>query len=194
MPTSPESDAIAQEAALLGRIGRGDREAFRQLYGRYSTALFSLALRFVGNSSEAEELLQDAFVKIWRHAARYDSAKSRPFTWAVTILRRTCVDHLRKRGRQGPAAAEADRLALPEDLPARDDVRDSAESHEAADRVHLALADFPPAQRTALELALYSELTHAEIALRLAQPVGTIKTWIRRGLAGLRASLSELLP
>ena len=95
----PENDP-AEEARLLAATAAGDRDAFRRLYARYSAPLFSLALRFVHDTGTAEEALQDTFVKLWRHAGEYDSRKSQPFTWAVTILRRTCLDHLRKRGRR----------------------------------------------------------------------------------------------
>ena len=99
MPTQPENDDAIEEAHLLARTGAGDREAFRQLHARYGAPLFSLAVRMVGNFGEAEELTQDAFMKVWRSAASYDPRKSRPFTWAVTVVRRTCIDHLRKRRR-----------------------------------------------------------------------------------------------
>ena len=100
MPHEPENAAAIEEGGLLALTGQGDREAFRLLYARYSAPLFSLAVRIVGNTGEAEELMQDAFVKIWKNAASFDSRKSRPFTWAVTIMRRTCIDHLRKRRRK----------------------------------------------------------------------------------------------
>lgn len=188
---SPESEV---EIRLLAAVAAGDREAFRQLYARYSAALFSLAIRLVGDPGAAEEALQDAFVKIWRHAAGYDARKSRPFTWAVTILRRTCIDQLRKH-RRHPGA-----LPLPEDdtAPAEfftpEAARRTTEGHEAADLLRATLATISPPQRTALELALFSTLTHAEIAARLAQPAGTVKSWIRRGLLELRATLNEPAP
>ncbi|HEX2860942.1 MAG TPA: sigma factor, partial [Lacunisphaera sp.] len=87
---SSEIDPV-EEARLLAAIAGGDRPAFRDLYGRYSPALLALAVRLVGDTGTAEEILQDTFVKIWRHAGSFDARKSRPFTWAVTILRRTCI-------------------------------------------------------------------------------------------------------
>ncbi len=191
--SSPENEAL-EEIRLLAAVAAGDRQAFRQLYARYSAALFSLALRLVGDTGAAEETLQDAFVKIWRHAADYDARKSRPFTWAVTILRRTCIDHLRKH-RRFP-----DPLPLPEDdtapteLFTRETTRQTTEVREATDLLRATLAAVSPPQRTALELALFSALTHAEIAARLSQPAGTVKTWIRRGLLELRATLNESAP
>jgi RNA polymerase sigma-70 factor, ECF subfamily len=191
VPTPPENEAILEESRLLSRAGAGDREAFRLLYARYSAPLFSLAIRLVGNIGEAEELLQDAFMKIWRNAASYDPRKSRPFTWAVTVTRRTCIDHLRKRQRipaTTPLLAD-DEATI--DYSASDTVRHSAEAGEDTERVRGALAGAPPNQRRALELALFSGMTHTEIAQRLEQPVGTVKSWIRRGLLDLRSTLTE---
>ncbi len=194
MPPEAENTAAIEEACLLAQAGAGDRDAFRQVYARYSTPLFSLAVRLVGDLGEAEELLQDAFLKIWKNAASYDPARSRPFTWSVTIMRRTCIDHLRKRRHfiktvpygEGPGefpAPSADRGA-----------RRSAEASEDRGRVQVALERIPPTQRDALELALFSELTHTEIARRLEQPVGTVKSWIRRGMLELRTRLVEQIP
>ena len=192
MPSS-ESE-VREEIALLAAIGGGGREAFRELYGRYSAPLFSLALRLVGDTGAAEEVLQDAFMKIWRGAASYDPQKSRPFTWAVTILRRTAIDHLRKHQRTPPALPlPADDFA-PAELALGENARRTAETHETSARVRSVLATLATPQRDALELALFSTFTHAEIAARLAQPLGSVKTWIRRGLADLRQTLTSSAP
>jgi RNA polymerase sigma-70 factor (ECF subfamily) len=190
VPIPPDNEAIIEEACLLAQAGVGDRDAFRKLYARYSAPLLSLAVRLVGNNGEAEELLQDTFMKIWRSAASYDPRKSRPFTWAVTITRRTCIDHLRKRSRlpQTTPLPEDDDTA---DVSKGDAVRRSAEAREDSERLRGALAESPPLQRRALELALFSEMTHVEIAKLLEQPVGTVKSWIRRGLLDLRTTLAN---
>lgn len=191
MSPPTESPAFIEEAGLLAQAGAGDRAAFRQLYARYSAPLFSLAVRLTGDAGEAEEALQDAFVKIWRNAATFDSRKSRPFTWAVTILRRTCIDLLRQRRRRPAtlALAAAGDDAAP-DHAAGANVRQAAEAREDSARLRGALAEIPPPRRHALELALFSGLTHAEIARHVAQPVGTVKSWIRRGLLDLRTTLN----
>jgi RNA polymerase sigma-70 factor (ECF subfamily) len=167
MPPQPETDACIEEACLLARTGADDRDAFRLLYARYSASLFSLAVRIVGDTGEAEEMLQDAFVK-------------------------TCIDHLRRRV-TAPMLLSADN-ALAADPPSGETARQQAEAGDDSARVLAALAQIPPAQRRALELALFSELTHAEIAERLGQPVGTVKSWIRRGLLELRSTLSHSIP
>jgi len=194
IPPGPNDSAIAEEIALLAQAGAGDRDAFRRVYARYSGPLFALAVRLVGDPGDAEELLQDAFVKIWRNAAAYDARKSRPFTWVVTILRRTCIDHLRKRRRAPVTTPMPDGAGAPPDVAGADAVRLAVDNDDEADRLRGALAEIPPGQRSALELALFSDLTHAEIARRLEQPPGTVKSWIRRGLLGLRATLNNSAP
>lgn len=188
-----ENEAISEESYLLAQVAQGDRDAFRLVYARYSGPLFSLAIRFLGDAGEAEEAMQDTFVKLWRNAAAFEPAKARPFTWAVTIMRRTCIDRLRKRQRTVVTTplAEAGAEAGP---PGRDQVRRAAEAAEDAARVQQALAGFGGPQRRALELVLFHDLSHAEIAARLNQPVGSVKSWIRRGLLGLRATLTDPVP
>jgi RNA polymerase sigma-70 factor, ECF subfamily len=187
----PDNNAVAEEIRLLAQASAGDREAFRELYSRYSKPLYSLAVRFLGDPSEAEEQLQDAFVKIWQHAASFDSRKSRPFTWAVTITRRTCIDRLRKRQRQVPTTPFDTGTEARASGPLAQGAADVAEAREDSERLLDALSAIPKNQRNALELALFSEMTHFEIARRMDQPVGTVKSWIRRGLLGLRANLTD---
>lgn len=187
--TEPESDAAMAERCLLAQIAVGDRTAFRELYARYSAPLFTLAIRMMNDPGDAEEAVQDAFVKIWRHAPTYDARKARPFTWAVMILRRTCIDRLRRRTGWSPIHFEAEEtLTVRADTPSPSQ---QAITREDTTRVRAALETLPVPQRSALDLALFSGLTQAEIAGRLAQPIGTIKTWIRRGLLDLRAALKQ---
>jgi len=171
---------------LLAAIGRGDRNALRELYSRYSPVLFPLALRLLQDEGAAEEALQDSFVKIWRHAGAFDLRKARPFTWAVTILRRTCVDQLRRRGRNPATVPLAEATAPGGEFVADESTRLAAEAQDDAAQIRAAFAALPAPQRAVLELALFSSLTHPQIARRLAQPLGTVKTWIRRGLLALR--------
>lgn len=187
--SSPE--AVRVETQLLAAIAGGDRAALRELYQRYGRPLFALAQRFVGDAGAAEEIVQDTLVKIWRQAGRYDGLKSRPFTWAVTILRRTAIDHQRRRGHPPVITALEPEQAADDTALDSATGRQAAETHENAERLQAALAKLPPPQRTAVELALFSTLTHAEIAARLGHPLGSIKTWIRRGLLDLRATLKE---
>lgn len=169
--------------------GTGDRDAFRECYARWHAPLFSLAIQLVGDVGLAEEVLQDTFVKIWRHASAYDERKSRPFTWAVTILRRTCIDHLRKNQRVPPILALTDDRVGTTGWLTQETTHDTIERQEATEQLRAALGKVSLPQRAALELALFSALTQAEIASRLTQPLGTIKTWIRRGLIELGATM-----
>jgi len=189
MPSTAHHEETIEEIYLLAQAGVGDSKAFEELYTRYSTPLYSLGLRMLNNSSEAEEALQDTFVKIWNNAANYDARKSRPFTWSVTIMRRTCIDRMRKLSRELDLTifeAEEDRdWSLPET------VRQSAENHEIRENAEKIMKDFSPNQRKALELALFSGMTHSEIAKSMEQPLGTVKSWLRRGLFQFRTTLKK---
>ncbi|MDA0349101.1 MAG: sigma-70 family RNA polymerase sigma factor [Verrucomicrobia bacterium] len=189
MTLTIQHEAALEEACLLAQIGVGDSHAFRRLYDRYSTPLFSLGLRMLKNPSEAEEALQDTFVKIWKNAAYYDARKSRPFTWAVTIMRRTCIDRIRKLNREPEVTTfepEQD-----QEWATAETVRESVALNETRNQVEEALKNVPAKQKKALELALFSGMTHSEIANSLEQPLGTVKSWLKRGLFQLRNSLTE---
>ena len=184
-----QHEAALEEACLLAQIGVGDSSAFRKLYDRYSTPLFSLGLRMLKNPSEAEEALQDTFVKVWKNAAYYDARKSRPFTWAVTIMRRTCIDRIRKLNREPEVTTfepEQDQEWATEET-----VRETVALNETRNQVQEALKNVPAKQKKALELALFSGMTHSEIANSLEQPLGTVKSWLKRGLFQLRNTLTE---
>lgn len=180
----------AEDARLIARIAAGDRAAFQELYARYSKPLFSIAVRMLRDPGAAEEALQDAFLKLWHHAGSFDPDKSRPFTWAVTLTRRTCIDHLRKT-RRLPVAESLSESDTDPDLPAAESTRSSAERNDDTARLRDALATLPEPQRCALDLALFSGLTHPQIAETLRQPLGTVKTWIRRGLLQLRDTFNS---
>jgi len=177
-----------KEARLLIQAGGGDRQALRALYDRYADPLFSLAVRMLGDHQEAEEALQDTFIKIWQHAKNYDPAKSRPFTWVVTIMRRRCIDTLRQRQRKPTVEAIAPENTWVDRGAA---VAVCVEAADAVEAVNTALSNSPEGQKRALEMALFSGMTHLEIAQTLKQPLGTVKSWLQRGLRQLRNTLSE---
>ena len=193
MSQSHDDAAVIEEAALIARVSAGDREAFRELYNRYHRPLFSLCVRMLNDIGAAEEALQDVFLKMWRNAARFDSQKSRPFTWATTLTRRTCIDRLRAQN-AAPTISDTAGILETVEFATPDPTRSAAEHQDDAARVHDALLAMPESQRAALELALFSGLTHPEIAEQIHQPVGTVKTWIRRGLLQLRTFLSHTAP
>lgn len=174
------------EIELLKRIAQGDRQSFEQFYDRFSRVLFTVAYRLLGNQEAAEDVLQEVFVQIWDKAPRYDPSRGKPLTWAITLTRYRAIDLLRSLRRRGQLYDDAKQEAQAEE---QFDDRSSFLAVAAGERhafVREAIEKLPPDQREAIELAFFSSLTHAEIAERLNQPLGTIKARIRRGLIRLR--------
>jgi RNA polymerase sigma-70 factor (ECF subfamily) len=170
------TSSSARAEALLLAAGRGDRDAFRDLYLLTAPRMTSIALRLARRQDIAADALQDAYVKIWRAAARFDADRGSALGWMATILRRAVLDRL---------PAERPHLDLTEiqiAVPA-------AEPGEA--RLRLCLDQLPKRHRDAVILAFYDGLTHAELAERLAVPLGTAKSWVRRGIGALRTCLEE---
>ena len=173
----------ASIAYLIRQVAKQDREAFSRLYDQSSSRIFSLALRMLKVRSDAEDLLQEVFVQIWRQASNYSEDRGSPEAWIINIARSRAIDKLRSIRRR-------DETFTLTDNPAGAESTESAESFAAASEVQLtinsALADLPAAQRKVLELAYFDGLTQTEIAERLAEPLGTVKTRMRSGLQRLR--------
>jgi RNA polymerase sigma-70 factor (ECF subfamily) len=188
-PESAESQAEDREC--LRRLGAGDLDAAAPLYDRHARAIYSLVLRIVDDEAEAEDVVQDVFTQAWRQAARYDAARGAVGAWLLMIARTRAIDRLRaRRARSGPQPIEDERVI--EQMPAgATDVSDQLVGAEQARRVQRALGDLPLLQRLAIELAYYEGLTQREIAERLEEPLGTVKTRIRLGLLKLRETLAE---
>lgn len=176
---------------LIQRVAQGDQEAFSALYDRLSKPLFSLALEMLGDAAEAEDALQEICLQIWRRAATYDPTRSSVFSWAVMMTRSKSIDRLRSRGRrQRVVAGSTDEFEdLPDAASEADTAADTTAKHDDAGRVRSALRTLPGEQRQAIELAFFSDMTHAEIAERNGEPLGTVKARIRRGLLRLREGL-----
>lgn len=177
-------------------MARGDDRAATVLYDRYASAMFGLALRVVGESADAEEVVLDAFAQAWRDAARFDGTRGSVLGWLTTITRTRALDLVRARGRRAKATDAAstaldEPAAMGTGYAAPDALVQDAETTIA---VHGALQQLPVPQRQAIELAFYEGLTHHEVAERLQQPLGTIKTRIRLGMLKLRETLSPLAP
>ena len=176
--------------AVLGRGPGGDavdrRQALRALYDACSGKIMAVALRLLGDRSEAEDVVQETFLEVWRRAAEYDPARATAETWAVVIGRSRALDRLRSRS----AAARAVSAQALEPTSA-DPAPESAEGHEERARVRGALSALPPEQREALELACFEGLTQSEIAARTGQPLGTVKTRVRLAMEKIGAALGE---
>ena len=185
MPPPPENAAIIEEARLLAQAGAGDRAALRQLYARYSAPLFSLAVRLVGDHGEAEEVLQDTFVKIWRSAAAYDVSKGRPFTWMMNIARNTAIDMLRSASvRHAGSIRSIDDHVY---QAGHDDVREQMENAD----VRRVVVDLKPEHHELIDLAYYQGFSQQEIADRTGLPLGTVKSRTRSALLELRTLLKD---
>ena len=177
---------------LLAAVALGDRKAFRTLYDLSSAKLFGFALRVLRKDELAEEALQDAFVAIWHAAASYQPHLASPPTWMAAIVRNKALD-IRRRAQAGleSGAGQFDHDAV-------DGLEDAAmgplervQLSRDADALGRCLDTLAGRQRQAIGMAFLHELSHSEVAARLSQPIGTVKTWIRRGLDRLRDCLDK---
>jgi RNA polymerase sigma-70 factor (ECF subfamily) len=171
---------------LLQQIASGDRDAFRRFYDRYATLAFTFALRLLGSQSDAEDLLQEVFLQVWRQAQAYSPERGAPEAWLITITRSRAIDKLRSIRRRNM------NILTPEE-PLRVESLAQAERPSQASEAKLTIqgvmAKLPEAQRHVLELAYFDGLTQTEIAARLGEPLGTVKTRMRAGLERLRGFL-----
>jgi RNA polymerase sigma-70 factor (ECF subfamily) len=181
------------DAQLARRLMAGDEGALGEVYDRYGGLAFSLALTMVGTPEAAEDVVQEAFYRLWRQAPTYDPARSRLSTWLLNITRNLCIDELRRRAARPHSATAPEvaqhRATAPD--PAAADPAEQAWLGQRRSTVLAALASLPSAQRQALELAYFGGLSQSEIADRLGDPLGTIKTRMRLGMQKLRESLES---
>ena len=172
--------------ALLGACARGDRTAFENLYRQTSAKLFGVALRIVRQEDLAEEVLQDCYIRIWNRAGDYREALAAPMTWMASIVRNRSLDFLR---RPNPEVIDVDGELI--EGAASDAPGPLAALEHSRDGSALArcLAELEAKQRQAILMAFHGGLSHSELAEHLRQPLGTVKTWVRRGLARLKTCL-----
>lgn len=174
----------AQLAAWLAAIAGGDREALAVLYGQTNGRLLALLLRLLGRRELAEEVLHDVYLRIWRRATAFDPVKGSAMGWLVAVARNAALDHHRRHRREATGAAED--VALMSDIV---DPSDLASTSAARRALQACLDLLKPGPRRCVVLAYQCELTHDELALLLGQPLGTVKSWIRRSLLRLRQCL-----
>ena len=170
---------------LIRRMAAGDREAFGSFYDRYASLVYPLIVRIVRDRSDAADVLQDVFWEAWQGAATYDPSRGTPEAWMITRARTRAIDRvraLRRRGETFVAPVDEKLAAAPDDVAGGD----AAERAADRDVVQGALSQLSLAQREVIELAYYAGLTQTEIAERIRQPLGTVKTRIRLGLERLR--------
>jgi len=176
--SSAELKGALSDFSLVTAIRSGDESAMAALYDRYSSLVYSIALRVLGDTGTAEDVLQEVFMQLWRNPGLFDSSRGNVAPWLAVISRNRAIDNLRRR------KPETD----------IDDVVLSVEPEMAADaeravviqKVRGALEGMPSSQRVALEMAYFEGLTHTEIAAKTGEPLGTVKTRIRSGLLALR--------
>ena len=175
--------ATCSDAQLIVRVGQRDREAFVELYDRFSRPLFSFAFRVLNDQKDAEDVLQDVFLQIWHKADAFSTVRGTPFGWAVSMTRNKAIDHLRSKRRRMQLFTETTTIEILENATLEATRNFDADQNA---EIRSSIDDLPHPQRQAIEMAFFSGLTHLEIAGQLQTPLGTIKARIRRGMLTLR--------
>jgi len=183
-------------AALLGRAALGDRAAFRALYERTSGHLYAVLLRIQRDRELAADLLQEVYVSAWRAAGTFDARQSQPLTWLTHIARNKAIDSLRRAQAQprleSVHADDDDRpdadVQLADEAPGPAQLLESAADARALNQC---LQGLTPPQRQSVALAFFDGLSHAEVAAHMREPLGTVKSWVRRALAALKSCLER---
>jgi RNA polymerase sigma-70 factor, ECF subfamily len=184
-PSNRMTFQTLSDADLVMHIAAGSEPALCEVYDRFSKLIYSIARRILRDTSEAEDVVQDVFVKLWAHALEYKATHGSVSTWLMTITHRTAIDQLRRRTvRATVEVEERELLAHPDPKP---------NTELLLDRIGLtgALATLKPEERELVELAFLEGLSHAQLAERTGMPLGTIKTRLRTGLVKLRQVLGE---
>ena len=187
---TPDTDPFLID--LLDRIALSDEAALKALYDQTSAKLYGLAMRVLGKSEWAEDVLQESFLYIWRAAPGYRASLSPPMAWLGLIVRSRALDLLRRHQSHGGHVTDTwdetldERIASEEASP-----MDRHQASEQARALHGCLSQLNPKQRQVVTLAYLQDLSHGELATQLQLPLGTVKSWIRRGLEKLRGCLAQ---
>ena len=184
------ADALA-DAQQLDGVAAGDSDALALLFDRHGAAVLGVLTRMLGRAGEADEVLQEVFLWLWKHPRRYDASRSSLRGWLLVLARSRALDVLRadRSRRVREEGVERERPTVHEPMPLAD-----LEQRERQRRLQAALVTLPDEQRRCIELAFFSGLSHSQIAARLQQPLGTVKSRIQLGMAKLRAALGSLAP
>jgi RNA polymerase sigma-70 factor (ECF subfamily) len=196
-PVNAFSSNVHEDQQIVTAMARGDELAAARLYDRYSAAMFALAFRITGEAADAEDVVLEVFTQVWDGASTYDGSRGSVIAWITTITRTRSLDCVRSRSRRVRAVDTASRQLGDDPLavaPAAANPSDVAELGERALAVSNAMAVLSGQQRSAIELAFFEGLSHTEIADRLGEPLGTIKTRIRLGMQKLRDVLRDVSP
>jgi len=172
---------------LMSRIAAGDRDALRQLYQATSAKLFGVCLRILSNRDESEDVLQEVFITVWRRADRFDGGRASVMTWLSTIARNRAIDRLRARGPM--AYAEPVEEMQIEDAAPRAEALLEAGQDQA--RLHRCLSELDPRTERVIRTAFFEGVTYDALAQRVGAPLGTVKSWVRRGLLKLKGCLER---
>jgi RNA polymerase sigma-70 factor, ECF subfamily len=186
---SHDHDHAGRElASLLWRVAAGDRVAFRNLYDAQVSRLYSVAMRITRQPPLAADAVHDAFLQVWRNASTFDPARGNAEAWLLSVVRYRALDIARRRGREVSDADAPERIDEDPDPLAR------LEQSRDAEALRTCMAELEEERRRVIVLAFVDGLSHSEVADRLHTPLGTVKSWIRRGLQTLRACLEGAAP
>ena len=191
------TDRSQDLSALLARVGLGDRSAFASLYKQTAAHLMGVVLRINRDRAQAEDVLQEVYVNVWRAAGSFDATLSQPMTWLTSVARNRAIDSLRRRQSEpqtvstsGDADDDGDDMLQYQASDAPGPLELLARAGEAH-ALTACLGELSGEQQQSLALAFYQGLSHAEVAAHLRQPLGTVKSWLRRGLQALKACLER---
>jgi RNA polymerase sigma-70 factor (ECF subfamily) len=176
--SSTQRQGISADLAMVTGLKSGDQGAMAELYDRYSAVVYAVALRVLGDTGAAEDVLQEVFLQLWRNPGAFDAARGGLGSWLAVITRNRAIDSLRKR--RPETDIEDVVLSVAPDLAAE------AERSRVAEKVRGVMGTMAAAQRSALEMAYWEGMSHSEIADKTGEPLGTVKTRIRAGLIALR--------
>ena len=171
----------------MSRVAAGEREALRQLYQATSAKLFGVCLRILSDREESEDVLQDVYVTIWRRADRFDSARASVMTWLSTIARNRAIDRLRARGPLA-YAAPIDDLEIADGADSAETLLSAADDRN---KLHGCLSELDDRTQNVIRTAFFEGVTYETLARNMDAPLGTVKSWIRRGLAKLKGCLQS---